>query len=1831
MKINKYFIFLALILTILKVVTSAPALISLDQVYRGSLPDKGYAYLKLVIPKLEDDYTKFLLIQARRNEQQDFIDNIFSDPNLYISETEQYPGPKKNTWSSGRFGDEIISINQNYVKTDSAFYIAVYCEFKCNFLLDARLYKNYEMKEEKAYTVSMIANDVIKATFKSRKEFNELKINCVSTKMKPFRIYLALKDPSSSNTVASTPIYINGYSFLIQKGDEYYKTEADYEILIENRNYKQDLMFWISYDNEDVELNEMGPMFNSARENTGTCYFFKIDKQHQGKNIVVSTSLYNGSGYLKIGGWEKCQDMKIIPNDKNTIPILSDKSVLLTKKEFEKYGEVKEDQSNYLHFCFIASEETSYLIKVYYQENAEVAQKLNYLLPGIGNDDMLPEKTLTKYTILYLQQSQDIRIELKIKSGSPTLYSYYSYEDNDYLDQEKFEQMKSNGTSLIKSSKVSYQKYEIKIEKHFNKCLLVPTKDGKECLIYAVIECEGKRDCLYELFFDHIGSTVSMKPKVIYSNVITENEIDKYEIRVPDEDTKNLAVILSQSTGNTKLRFVRFISSKGEITLDNGERFNKNYMPNIIEIKADELGTNNLKGTFEFQVIGNSFSSYNIYYYTFDDNGSNKLDHKTISMPLVRGNIIQDYIKQNHNIKVYSYDNSNVGSEKTDLFIYIDYPQDAHYSLYVFKDLDDFIYENDKVKGYLWKSQYYNYIHIEKTDENYIVGNLYIMVFVDRANDVNSNIVYRKENSESLFSLAITDESTPLTLIEGVEFRQVLTKKRKYQTFFYNHQNRDEAFTLSISVPNSKLKLGLKLQDKNYIYEKTIGGNYYLKIKKKDLSMYCPSTDMCNIEISVEAIVPYDLDFEISLLCKGSQNSIVYLNKNGIIEKRKILNDEKQYFVIDANPSVGMDLRINAIFTYGRGVLFAKIYTDKGPIEKSIFPSEFERDYSSDYMVNEEISVLNIPYEVLKNYLPCKILITVVGEFEYLGKNEGEYTLSVSNIVDDIFPNKNYRLYATKGEIKYYRFVIKGLKKRLSISMTNKEVDAYMYLNYATMNKETNDFQWRSEGSYNEYIDLSVDDPFFVSRKINSVEGEYYLAIRAFKDTYFNLFISDSNVKIMTITEDFPGTCTCEKEGDYCYFRYENINSPEIAQVIEQEMIFYFEFTYGAADIYATLFDNGNNGMIFQYLPNLYRKDYKSLYSEQFLRIKLKPGDPKYTLNSVIILSAQCRAKSMFDFNVRPLLKSYEILENYGGILHLEMNRDNVFFINENSEQTIKLLLYSTANLPIGYEAKALSGAAEVHCYINNEDNADKEAGNSVKGYKHLTKFSVDEKDSTSYYDLLDSGNTFRQNLFFELKAKKDCLFSIHLHYTQDTLNIPMSKQTQAKFISGELFAYIELLKEYDEIILNIDKMHPDSKYAVYAKTNIVNSINFKSTFSYSAPSENNYDIRATTNNYSPSLTIKIKNVPKELYASNKKVVTLFTIRATNEKSMNDKLNMIAYPNVDHLNRIIPQAKKYIYSSITTQQLDRTVFTFKPQEEKDNLLIVELSACKGNIGYTFTNNIDKSNEDLSLDIKGKTIILSRIQRDAEYYLSVFGLKEDEMVFAPKINSTCDLDFLLYYYTAQEDFFSILNNQYRDLSYEIKSPGSVVINVPSLEIEVDKKTINKKDDLKMSVVISDVRAEFDYMGSICFLSKRIELVEANNLYFNYSININKNEGKIEIDKLNPTKQYYINVLVSNTKTGQLMTFVPLELMAYKKVPKNIIITILSVGIVLLLFVLFYYYRKLRIAKAIVNYESNDIKKMGSIPKSITELKKIQEIKNKQAKEKYNSLTEDSGEI
>ena len=77
--------------------------------------------------------------------------------------------------------------------------------------------------------------------------------------------------------------------------------------------------------------------------------------------------------------------------------------------------------------------------------------------------------------------------------------------------------------------------------------------NDNNCALYSIIYCNSNIDCLYDAFFDHIGDVIYMKPKVPYSNVITQKEVDLYEVHITDENIKNFAVILTQNTGITKL------------------------------------------------------------------------------------------------------------------------------------------------------------------------------------------------------------------------------------------------------------------------------------------------------------------------------------------------------------------------------------------------------------------------------------------------------------------------------------------------------------------------------------------------------------------------------------------------------------------------------------------------------------------------------------------------------------------------------------------------------------------------------------------------------------------------------------------------------------------------------------------------------------------------------------------------------------------------------------------------------------------------------------------------------------------------------------------------------------------------------------------------------------------------------------------------------------------------------------------------------------------------------------------------------------------------------
>ena len=109
----------------------------------------------------------------------------------------------------------------------------------------------------------------------------------------------------------------------------------------------------------------------------------------------------------------------------------------------------------------------------------------------------------------------------------------------------------------------------------------------------------------------------------------------------------------------------------------------------------------------------------------------------------------------------------------------------------------------------------------------------------------------------------------------------------------------------------------MKVGYKDIIYEKIVVDNYYVRIQTKDLNTYWPSDKSCIVEIKVEAVNYYDQDFDVILFCKSSENSIVQLNNNGFINKKVIINKEKQYYVFDANPLENYDIKINSITSKG--------------------------------------------------------------------------------------------------------------------------------------------------------------------------------------------------------------------------------------------------------------------------------------------------------------------------------------------------------------------------------------------------------------------------------------------------------------------------------------------------------------------------------------------------------------------------------------------------------------------------------------------------------------------------------------------------------------------------------------------------------------------------------------------------------------------------------------------------------------------------------------------------------------------------------------------------
>ena len=1840
-------IFLFLTLLIYAICGNEIINISLDEVKRGSLKDDEYDFYKLTLPDQVDNNSQ-IIFELEPNSDLDAINNIVSDPNLYISINDQYATQLKNMWSSNRFGDETITISGGYINPNQIFYMGVNCKKKCNYILKVSMVKNILLQENKINSYTLEEKAVMKFSFTTRKEFKELTVNIVGSFLNSFNAYLGTGDASSSDTLQSEPILFNGYKFTV-KGSESGYTNAQFNLAIDNNNEKQELSIWLKYDDDLIKIKEAEVVYDTISKDKANCYYYAIDKSNQNKDIILSTTLFNGQGFIYIPGFTAIEPNKVgldYKSKDNSYTIIQNKAIRLTSDNFKKYGSYNENKATLLNFCFYAEKSSSLSIKMHFLENYKYLQNLNYIYPGIRIEDILPKKSLTKYKMEHFNIQNDLNVFLTQKSGNPKLYLYMANPErsNDLLDYNNFQPYKK--ADLILEAQEYYNGYHLYLTKELNKCKLNKYTKQYTCFLTAVVECNGEDYCTYELSFDHSKLDIKMEPKRTYTNVISQKEFDHYSINIVDPSIKNIAIVLTQNTGKSLLKFDSFETEKGSITVEDAVIYDK-FMPGVIKLSKDIFNMENLIGTIHIKVEGLSYASYSIYYYAFnEEENEDTLDHEKVSKILETGSIIKDIFIDNHRFKVYMYDSSKNGN-KTDLFISLIEADSTNSELYVFKDLNDFTFLDNRVYGYLWRGEYRDYIYINKDDKLYKENDiLYIMIYKKEKT---------KENALTTFYLGITDQNTPLLLNEGIEFRQKFESNYFSQKFFYYYvdEETEEDLQISFSLYYGRINVKVKIDEIVYTSENIIEDSHLILIRKFKIKSICKNKYKCPIYIEVSNDNSYLSFSSFMIALKSSKNVPIYL-KQGVVSKRSILSGEDQHFIVDLKPDKSFGAKISVYFEKGQGEIYARKLLKNELYNITNFPDENNYEYMASYRNRKkDFYIIEMPYDELVNYNPCKILLTVRGVFPgYFSGTKIEYSISVSNSLTELETDKSYRLFISQSEIIHYHFRVGINKKRLYISMTNKEQDANMFLNYETYLSSISDYYWKNIGSYNEYLDLSIDDSFFAEKQMSDLDGDYYLAIQGLNDCFFNLYISTQDVKIMSLSKGIPAGCTCETKNDFCYFRYESINNPYFKELSEQDIIFYTEYTYGSGELFGKLYKNGNMEEIINSLPTSTNYDFVS-DDEDYLYVKLNKENPKYTLSSVVVVGVKCQSKALLDLSAAILDENADLTRNDQRFVFLRLDQDNIYYLSKSTGKTYLFAYYMYNEEEFNFQIKGLVGNAEVHAYTNESlvynkflEGENKESSN--KNYHHILNFVLDSNsdEKKMCYGIIPKQYAKRNYFFININPIDDCLININIHYDIDISFIPLNREILASVNKYNYYAYFDILREHEEVIFTLFSMEKERDYRVYIKKNIISleeNADISNQTKYSKPNKQNYDVKGETNPLTSAVSLRVKNAIKQV--RNNSIVRVLVNIECIRYCFNDKIKMIVTPVLNNVNRIRPQPHVYYFSDFEKKYSDRTLYILRNINKEDDLMVIEISLCKGNFIYALTDSppgdtetymeLQKRRVKSSMFASnGKKIITVENLEVKEYYLTVFGSnkalkdldikKKLEELNKKELEGT-QVDILFIYYTTNKKNYNYLVTQ-DFLNYESDDDyHSLKIKLPELKKRDILGRENYVDYMNYTFIVSENEDDFEYMESTCYLTKLMQKEEKNKAYSYLETNYDKEKHIFNVIGFKGDKKYYINILGKNGYTGEIITYNPVMIITSKYIwrMKTFVIIFLVIMFIVFLLLTFRIYRKYRIEKAQLDvFETNK-----SIEGIENKMKNLKNINLNVVKKKYKNLKEE----
>ena len=1421
--------------------TSKP--LELDKKITGKLDkDDSREYYTLTIPKDKEINSGSLLIFTVKESRKGIKegDEIFSDPDIYVSKSNKFPANREDAdWFSERYGSDILTIPSNAVDKGETFFVCMYCQYKCRYELKAYLTKEVPLNFGKFYNFNMQKGSSLSYSLyvPQNEKKEDINIMAQNSNLQNFKIFVSKESPSSQNTFQIIPS-TGGYMIIITKNLKEYCNDCTYHILLQAQD-DMEIQINAYFQSTITEIKSGDPFTDAVKNLNQKCYFFNTMNKEKIQNdkLILQVTLFSGSVLMKIYGWDKSKvsdeinvDSKKI--EKYTYNINSDKTVLLSKEDYLDFdnnfsGVKNEDEEKNLYFCIKGQQMSSYFINIYFLSEAGNLQKYNFLSPGAEITGYLKGGQVTRYRVLdfNLNKNSDITLTFSSLNGKIEFYSTYCTKrckfDNDLLQERiSLGEMKKAENTFIDT-------YKIFLKKDENKCYIERKNTDilkQKCKTLAVIKCDGNPEdiCIFKILPSFTDQPIFLFPKRTYYNIILKGKTDLYEVNINDSDLNSVVIVLTTVTGDAELSVFKK-STENEPVKEYLLAYSKNkdYIPDVVRITPAKLKTKDVNGQYIIKVTSETFSSYNLYYYTTRIKKRDEQPNiKDITTALVEGKIISDYFPNDLAYKIYSYTPLDK-SEKNKKDIKIILTRiNVNFSFKVYLDFNKIKYNYDtkskyeeRLKNYLWASDLNNEVTISKKDKNYNPkGPYYIVVTKDDISDENNEL---DTNSLMVYYLGVSKLGTPFSLNEGIEHSETLSETYNFQNYWYFHRDFDEPFQLDVNVLSGEVDIFIdviELSKENItkIYENKNSNNGTI-LRNSTMTMF--DVDDFN---SIQLDKNYFEENKLLLNNKNNKNDeqnnnflnkscsiYIYITqskyaqkfhkdsqyiitaKSSLTKGNMLISGEVYYVQLSSNRPEHYIIQevkhrkgaaIHLVLKKGDADLYVNIPEN---VENSQYPDEKKFDYKGEPFYKGKM--VKIPAKVFDRLnsksLKLKILISVVPKFDNENiNNDIEYSISYSSEPKRISQNIPYQSFISEGEYQYFTFYFGKSTENIYISLSNMNGDADMYLNYGNEVLPTPEkYNWASNSISHEYIDINKDDKFYKENKKDNISGYYTLLIVGFTETTYTLFISSHNDNILTLVNNSPVSCRCQLKNDKCYFRFNDVfldsdnnnNTLTKEQLANRknEIIFTTQYIYGNGKMYAKVLKdqeitNDNYKKYQEFFPTKNNFDFSNSISGKRNYLKVTAQGNKYSKDSLILLTFECEERTDVEITAASATTGYLFT-------YLDADRENIFFLKTNTSLLAKKQLdsiftfYSRKEEDLIYELHAYTGNARVRVYTN-ESKWNDDTKEYTYDYNHIAEFNIKAGDTNEEFSYF---KTYTENYFNSISKylihKKNVYFSI--------------------------------------------------------------------------------------------------------------------------------------------------------------------------------------------------------------------------------------------------------------------------------------------------------------------------------------------------------------------------------------------------------------------------------------------------------------------------------------